>query len=373
MIRSVYKQFNMKSNPTHRLNMINSIALMISIAELKRICTSDLVRRIYLCRTLRPDLITATPIVKSSFAHKEGYTGKGITIALIDSGIYPHADLSSRIIAFKDFIKGKSSPYDDNGHGTHVAGCAAGNGRRSKGRFKGTAPEANIVGVKVMDEKGYILEPNVIAGIEWCMANRKRYKIRVINLSLGIPKTVTCADDPLCQAVEKAVKIGITVVKSAGNRGPEKGTITSPGNSSAVITVGSSFTQKVGSNKLEKVATFSSRGPSLYDEQMKPDIVAPGVSITSLRVPGSYLDRSFPKLRRRKKYFTLSGTSMSAPIVTGIVAQMLQKNPTLKPNQVKAQLKSNARSLNLPSYVQGRGRVDVKFLLSRKIRLSIRR
>ncbi|WP_410511928.1 S8 family peptidase [Paenibacillus sp. BR2-3] len=313
----------------------------------------------------KTSLNIATPSIGSTAVQrKKGLTGKEINIAIIDTGVFPHPDLTrpvNRIVAFKDFIRNRKRPYDDNGHGTHVAGDAAGNGWVSKGKYKGPAPEAGIVGVKVLNRDGSGYDSTIIKGIEWCIANRKRLKLRILSMSFGGPVNSTCADDPLCQAAEKAVKAGLTVVIAAGNNGPGRRTIESPGNSPLAITVGAVDDRRTLVQADDRITSFSSRGPA-FRGRTKPDLVAPGESIISLRAPRSKLDREFPYLRIGKQYFVLSGTSMSTPIVSGAAAQLLQSNPSLTPMQVKAILKRNAFRLKLGANTAGSGEINVRFL-----------
>lgn len=349
---------------TKILPMINCITLKVCICDLKKLCDHEAVSRIYLDRKVHTTLDIATPSIGSVAAQQAGLTGNGVTIAVIDTGIYPHPDLTepvNRIIAFKDFIQNRTTPYDDNGHGTHVAGDAAGNGRQSGGIYLGPAPEANLVGVKVLNKQGYGQLSTVIAGVEWCIENRDRFGIRIISMSLGSSGTSSCADDPLCQAVEKAWNNDLVVVVAAGNEGPGAGTISSPGISPSAITVGATDDHGTIKQSDDTVADFSSCGPT-PDGVIKPDIVSPGVAITSLRSPRSFLDKTNPDARVGTWYFTLSGTSMATPIVSGTVAQILQQNPNLKPDQVKSLFIQNAVDLGFDPNTQGSGEVNVNFL-----------
>ncbi|MDQ0191676.1 serine protease AprX [Paenibacillus wynnii] len=341
----------------------------VSVHCLKRMCSWDGVKKIYLDGIKKTSLYIATPSIGSTVVQKKkGLTGKGINIAIIDTGVYPHPDLTrpvNRIVAFKDWVNHKKRPYDDNGHGTHVAGDAAGNGWVSKGKYKGPAPKAGIVGVKVLDKDGNGFDSTIIKGIEWCISNRKRLKLRILSMSFGGPMTSPCKDDPLCQAVEKAVKAGLIVVVAAGNSGPGRRTIESPGNSPLAITIGAVDDRRTLVQADDRITSFSSRGPTL-DGRIKPDIVAPGETIISLRAPCSQLDREFPFLRIGKKYFVLSGTSMSTPIVSGAAAQLLQCNPSLSPKQVKEKLKRNTFRLKLGPNTGGSGEINVRFLQGNK-------
>ena len=350
----------------HHLHLLQSVSSKVSVKCLKRMCSWDGIAKIYLDGIKKTSLYIATPTIGSTAVQKKrGLTGKGINIAILDTGIYPHPDLTrpvNRIVAFKDFINHRKQPYDDNGHGTHIAGDAAGNGWMSKGKYKSPAPEAGLVGVKVLDKNGDGYDSTIIKGIEWCIANRKRLKLRILSMSFGGSVNSPCSEDPLCQAVEKAVKAGLTVVIAAGNSGPGRKTIESPGICPSAITIGAVDDRRTLVQTDDRITLFSSRGPTPRGRK-KPDLVAPGETIISLRAPRSKLDRELPYLRIDKNYFVLSGTSVSTPIVSGVIAQMLQKNPSLCPKQVKAILKKNAFSLKLSPNTAGSGEINARFLL----------
>jgi serine protease AprX len=298
-----------------------------------------------------------------------GVTGRGIGVAVLDSGIAPHADLAGRIIASVDFTSGNSGtlvpPADPGGHGTHVAGLIAGDGTASGGAYAGVAPGANLVDVRVISSTGATTISTLIAGMQWVLAHRADYNIRVVNLSAGAPVTVSYSDDPLAAAVEVLVFAGITVVVPAGNAGPGASTITTPGSDPFVITVGAIDDNGTATLADDAIASWSSQGPTAIDGLAKPDVVAPGRKIVSLRSPGSTLDLQLPDRAvagldpLAPAYFRLSGTSMAAPTVTGVVALILERNPTLAPAQVKQRLKSTAAPLAYGSlYTTGSGLVS---------------
>ncbi|MBN2908693.1 S8 family serine peptidase [Polycladomyces sp. WAk] len=349
------------SRPTMKhFHSIGVFAARLSLSQLQSILEMPSVEKVYLDRKVYALLDTAVPSVGAPQVWSGGNEGEGVTIAVVDTGIHPHPDLTqptNRIIAFKDFVKGKTDPYDDNGHGTHCAGCAAGNGYRSDGKYRGSAPKARLVGVKVLDKMGSGSLSSVIEGIQWCIDHRDKYGIRVISLSLGSTSQLSYKDDPVCQAVEAAWNHGITVVVAAGNEGPEPRTIASPGIHPRVITVGASDDHSTVDNRDNTIAQFSSRGPTI-DGIVKPDLVAPGTQITSLRVKRSYLDKTAPDSQVDGDYTSLSGTSMATPIVAGIAALLLTSDPTLTPDQVKQRLLENAQDLKFPENEQGRGQVS---------------
>ena len=263
--------------------------------------------------------------------------------------------------AFKDFINKKRSAYDDNGHGTFVAGVAAGNGYSSTGQYTGVAPMADLIAIKVMNGKGQGSSSDILAGMQWVIDNRKRFNIRVMSLSLGSEAVGNAYSDPLAVAVGRVWDMGITVVAAAGNSGPKSGTITTPGVSEKIITVGAVDDKRTVDIKDDTIAEFSSRGPVGIRGQ-KPDIVAPGVDIISLNTDKSYVSGTRP-LPLRQQYRKMSGTSVSTPIVAGGVAVLLEKNPDLPPDHVKKLIMDSGRSLSADIYEQGRGLIDIKNLI----------
>ena len=285
-----------------------------------------------------------------------GVTGAGIVVAVIDSGIAPHPALEGKVIANVSLVTGDPRVTDVFGHGTHVAGIIAGTGAaatRVTTLFNGgIAPGAQLVNVRVLGADGSGLTSDVIAGIDWVIANRARYNIRVINLSLGHPVTEPALTDPLCQAVARATAQGIVVVASAGNDGTTAdgrtvlGSIVSPGNSPLALTVGALDTWGTPGRTDDTVATYSSRGPARYDLTVKPDVVAPGNRIISLEADDATLVRTYPTLHRAgvhgNAYMQLSGTSMATPIVSGAVALLLQGSPSFGPAQTKLVLQTGA-------------------------------
>jgi serine protease AprX len=323
-------------------------------------------------RSLTPFFDNAAPAVNAQAAWNSNFNGSGIGVALIDSGVNAHPDLLtsgllpiSRVVYSQSFVPGDSSTADAYGHGTHIAGLIAGNGLSSTGpifsqTFKGVAPGANIVNLRVLDQNGSATDSQVIAAISQAISLKSKYNIRVINLSLGRAVFESYKQDPLCLAVEKAWKNGIVVVVAAGNNGrylPTSGyaTVTSPGNDPYVLTVGSMKPMGTPERTDDLIASYSSKGPTLLDHVVKPDVVAPGnlvaateTSNTALyntelsnRIPYSayvYGGSSTPS----RFYFELSGTSMATGVVSGAVADLLQARPLMTPDQVKARLMKTA-------------------------------
>ncbi|MBO8173068.1 MAG: S8 family peptidase [Bacillaceae bacterium] len=341
---------------------IAGVSARLSLDELEQLLTREgrLIRRVYYDRPVQALLDHAGKAIHAPVFSQRGLEGKGVTIAVVDTGIYPHDDLTrpeNRIKAFKDFVHNRVDPYDDNGHGTHCAGDAAGNGYASQGKYRGPAPAANLVGVKVLDRLGSGQLSRVIAGVEWCIENKDRYGIDIISLSLGSEATQPAEQDPMVKIVEKAWENGIVVCAAAGNSGPDTGTISSPGTSAKVITVGAMDDKNTDTRADDNIAEFSSRGPTI-DNLEKPDILAPGVDIVSLRSPQSYLDVTMKKNRIGKRYFTMSGTSMATPICAGVAALIKESKPNWSPDQIKQLLLDTAEDWGLSPNVQGKGYLD---------------
>jgi serine protease AprX len=298
--------------------------------------------------------------------------GSGIGIAVIDSGLTPGVEFNdaggkSRIVYREDFT-GSGTANDLYGHGNHVAGIIAGNGTKSTGSnmlrtFKGPASGAKLIGLRVLDAAGQGTDSMVIAAIQRAIALKNTYKIRVINLSLGRPPRDSYTKDPLCLAVEAAYKAGIVVVVAAGNEGRNNnggingyGTILAPGNDPYVITVGVMRTLSTASRTDDLIASYSSKGPTLFDHVVKPDLVAPGNQVrsvlasqsatlysnyTTVRVPYAYYQNS-ASTTPSPYYASLSGTSMATPVVSAAAALLLQQTPSMTPDQVKARLMKTA-------------------------------
>lgn len=273
------------------------------------------------------------------------YTGRGVTAAILDTGIYgKHRDLANRIRFFCDFVSYRTQPYDDNGHGTHVAGILCGDGSASRGQYKGMAPGCSIAALKVLDRFGNGNKENVLRAFRWLMKYGRKYHIRIVNISVGTTYKTINDQDSLIQGVEQLWDEGFIVVAAAGNQGPKPSSITAPGCSKKIITVGSS-------DLLEGKSAVSGRGPTI-DCVCKPDLVAPGNKITSCSN-----NPSVP-------YSVKSGTSMSTPVISGAIAMMLEKNPHLTNIEVKMMLKDSTDDLGLPRNLQGWGKFNCKKFLS---------
>jgi serine protease AprX len=371
------------------LDLINGKVVELPNGQLKQLADYPGVDRIVYDRPTAGELNrVAVTVGARAVQQTYGYRGAGIGVAVIDSGITSwHADLTyqgfsslvktkngQRVAAFVDFVNGRTSPYDDNGHGTHVSGIIAGNGFDTLGSRAGIAPDAHIVSLKVLDGEARGVISNVIAALDWVVKNRAAYNVRVVNLSVGAAVSESYRTDPLTLAAKRVVDAGVVVVTAAGNLGKNSlgqtqyGAISAPGNAPWVLTVGASNHVGTVSRTDDEMAPFSSRGPSAVDFEAKPDIVAPGVGTASLSDPLSllYATKTSSLLAGSfwidyKPYLSLSGTSMAAPVVAGSVALMLQANPSLTPNLVKAILEYTAQVY--PGYdalTQGAGFLNTK-------------
>jgi serine protease AprX len=350
--------------------LIPAVAATLHPTDVITLSNQSNVAYISLDRSLGATLDYSAGAVNAPAAWAAGLDGTGVGVAIIDSGIYSHPDLNgaksgqSRVVYRQSFIGGNQ--FDDFGHGTHVAGIVASNGGLSSGTgsyhtYRGIAPNANVLDLRVLDANGSSSDSVVIAAIQKAVQLKNKYNVRVINLSLGRPIHEGCAHDPLCQAVEAAWNNGIVVVTAAGNLGRNGyATVLSPGNSPHAITVGAMKTEMTVTRADDLIASYSSKGPTYIDLTAKPDLVAPGNLVVSLLAPGSTLEAAYPgniipssqyttsSVAGAPAYFRLSGTSMATPVVSATAALMLQQNPNLTPDTIKARLMKTA-SKNFPA------------------------
>jgi serine protease AprX len=365
------------------LSIINGIHLSLPPALIPLLANIPGITYVTPNRSLKGTLDITTQAVAANLAWQFGYDGTGVGVAVIDSGIALKHDLAartgsaSRVVYSQSFVSGQDAT-DLYGHGTHVAGIIGSSGVDSSSllftrTFKGVAPNVNLVSLKVLDEDGNGQESDVIAAIQTAISLKNQYNIRVINLSLGRPVFETYALDPLCQAVEAAWKAGIVVVVAAGNYGRDNsrnthgyGTISSPGNDPYVITVGATNAKGTPSPYDDQIASYSAKGPTAIDHIVKPDIVAPGNAVVSVLAStnctlytqsgNTHVSNSYDMVPGNggasTSYMKLSGTSMATPVVAGAVALMLQKNPNLTPDQVKARLMKSSKKI-LPMFMTG--------------------
>jgi serine protease AprX len=299
--------------------------------------------------------------LRATLGLDDRWTGRSVGVAVIDSGLEMSAEFQGRVTAFYDFTGGKTQPgypFDDYGHGTHVAGTIGGSGALSYGRdYRGIAPDVRFTILKVLDARGAGFTSDVVRAIDFAVANRSRFGIDIINLSLGHPIYEPAATDPLVLAVERAAKAGIIVVTAAGNLGKHPTTglpgyagITSPGNAPSAITVGAAMTHDTVARSDDRIPDYSSSGPTWYDALVKPDVLAPGHNIVAVGSKRGALYKTYPQLKAADSdYMRLSGTSMATGVTTGLVALMVEAHdatdpgtPPLSPNFVKGALQYTA-------------------------------
>jgi serine protease AprX len=316
--------------------------------------------------------------------------GRGIAIAVLDSGLYDDhksflgSDGRSRIVAQMDFTGEWDLDDDDYGHGSHVAGIAAGGARELSPTYRGIAPEAKLINLRVLNSEGKGSISALLNALNWIMTYRTIYNIRVVNMSLGTLAVDSYRNDPLCRAVRRLVDAGIVCVAAAGNNGKtssgEKiyGFIHSPGNEPSAITVGASNTFASDVRNDDGIASYSSRGPTRsywvdasqvkhYDNLIKPDLVAPGNQIVSVQAKDNLIIEENPTLDaastrdERRDMMRMNGTSMATPVVAGAAALLLQANPNLTPNMVKMILMYTAQPLaGFNMLEQGAGQVNIE-------------
>ncbi|MFI1539456.1 S8 family serine peptidase [Streptomyces anandii] len=301
------------------------------------------IAHIWLDGVRRASLDKSVPQIGAPAAWKAGYTGKGVKIAVLDTGVdATHPDLRSQVIAARNFTA-SADVKDRYGHGTHVASIAAGTGAKSKGRYKGVAPGAKILSGKVLDDTGSGDDSGILAGMEWAA----QQGADIVNLSLGGPDTPGV--DPLEAEVNTlSAQKGILFAIAAGNGGRES--VGSPGSADAALTVGAV-------DKKDRLADFSSTGPRVGDGAIKPDVTAPGVDITAAAAKGSVIDQEVGE--NPPGYLTISGTSMATPHVAGAAALLKQEHPKWGYAELKGALTGSAKGGAYTPFEQGTGRIAV--------------
>lgn len=324
---------------------IKAVALKVDRDEILELCNKNWVKFI----TKQAGVMALMNVARKVLKIDDCGSGKGITICYIDTGINPHGDftfINNRIVKFVDLFENKTNPYDDNGHGTFVAGVGSGSGAMSGGKFKGIAPESNIVSIKALNNVGEASAVKILDGMQWVYDNHKKYGIKVVCMSFG--SEPLGLNDPIMKGAEALWDRGIVVVAAAGNSGPEFQTIKSPGVSSKIITVGGINDNRLDDEKYDQnffeIASFSSRGPAL--RRYKPDLVAPAVNINSC-------SNNFNEI-----YTSLSGTSVATPMIAGLCALILEKNPREMPDAVKFKLINTCKSITYNRNLEGYGLPD---------------
>ncbi len=389
------------------VRVFNGVSITATEGEVKKVEALPYVKKVWEDREVKAMLQDSVPLITASEAWKNGITGKGVTIAIVDTGVdYTHPDLGGclgegcKVIGGYDFVNEDNDPMDDNGHGTHVAAIAAGNGT-----LKGVAPDAKILAYKVLNAAGSGMESWVIAGIEKAVEDGAD----VISLSLGISYWYVkdCYDFVISQVVDNVVESGKVVVVAAGNEGQDGyGTIGAPGCAKNVITVGASYKKdyeafwwdcepgsytpcgrcgddgKVycdfwgdGNPRVDELANFSSKGPAIGTVSndiyvmVKPEVVAPGAIICAARYDSIFPSGEHPYYYPclDDKHVQFAGTSMATPHVSGMAALLLQAHPDWGPEEIKSALVTTAKDLGYSAFSQGGGRVNVTTALEPEI------
>lgn len=330
-----------------KIPFINAFAVKLSSKQLLHYAKDNAVKYITRQSKVFAQIDVSKKIVGASKFYHNGDYGQEVCVAIIDTGIDEHIDFvtpHNRIVKFVDIINDKESPYDDNGHGTFVASVLAGSGISSGKRYSGIAPKSKIISIKALESNGETGVVNILKAMQWVYDNRIKYNIRVVCMSFG--STPLDKKDPLAIGVEVLWNSGVVVVAAAGNSGPERESIKSPGVSPKIITVGGLKDNrndvKYNAHNFE-VAKFSSRGPVRY--LYKPDCIAPAVDICGAKCGGGYCK--------------MSGTSVATPIVAGIVALLISANPLISPDQVKVRLLGNCTPIVGDRNVEGFGYIEL--------------
>lgn len=327
---------------------IKAFGVKTNISAIKKIAYKSQVRYVSSISQVFAQMDKSRQIMNIEKVQKE-YLGSGVNVAIIDTGISNNLDFCSfknRVLTFVDFVNGKTEQYDDNGHGTFVAGVLAGNGFLSGKKYCGVAPNCNLIVCKTLDANGECNSLKILEAMQWIYNNKDKLDIKVVCMSFG--SSPLESGDPLMLGAEALWNDGIVVVAAAGNSGPDSRTIKSPGISGKIITVGAlDDGRQDGNINFEKfgVANFSSRGPTNYF--YKPDCIACGVDVTSV---------SFDS---KKQYTKMSGTSVATPIVAGSCVLLLEKYPKLTPFEVKNKLLSSCIKIYSDRNSQGVGYLDV--------------
>lgn len=345
---------HLREQNIHILNeylFINSFFCTLSQKEIFALSDVRVVDYISSCSNVCAQMYISKKILK---VNNFRYTGQGVCVAFIDTGISQHPDFllgRNRIKFFKDFVSEKTEAYDDNGHGTFVAGVCSGCGAMSGFKFSGIAPKTDIVALKALNGAGESGANKILSAMEWLFDNHKKFDIRLVCMSFG--SEPIGVNDPIMLGADALWKEGVAVIAAAGNSGPEYQTIKSPGISPKIITVGGIDDNRYDENTFNpnffEIADFSSRGPAM--KKVKPDVVAPSVDIISCG--------------RNKLYTTLSGTSVATPMIAGLACLMLEKEKTLSPNEIKNNLLENCNPLGFERNLEGFGMPNLSKLFIR--------
>lgn len=335
------EKLNLNKNVVH-LPFISSVACNIKYKDLYNVASMKSVKYITSNAKVTSLIYNAKTFINYNRVENLISQKPKHTCVVIDTGVYPHIDFllgRNRIIKFVDMVNSKENIYDDNGHGTFVVGVLCGGGVADK--YSGIDNNANVIAIKALDNNGETTTVKILESMQWVLDNKEKYNIKLVCMSFG--SVVGSVEDPLMYGAEMLWNNGVVVISAAGNNGPNNETIMSPGSSKKIITVGSLDTTDL--ENIE-VADFSSRGPVFGN--YKPDIVLPGVDIISTRI---YKNGEF--------YTTMSGTSVSTPMVAGVVSLMFNHNNNYTPDQIKFMLINSAIKINGDRNSEGFGRLDL--------------
>lgn len=328
---------------------INALLVKTSVEALDALSSENFVQYISSQANVEALMNVSRKILN---VNENSYKNNKVAIAYIDTGIMPHLDFmlgENRIVKFIDLINYKLFPYDDNGHGTFVAGVGSGSGIVSFGKFKGIAPNSDIISIKALDKNGEANASKILDAMQWVYDNAEKYSIRVVCMSFG--SEPLGYNDPIMKGAEALWQKGISVVSAAGNSGPNFETIKSPGISPKIITVGGLNDNRFDNDFKEsffEIAKFSSRGPAF--NRFKPDVIAPSVDITSCGIKDFYTN--------------LSGTSVATPMIAGLCCLAYQKNKYLHPDYIKRALFKCCKPVTFNRNLEGYGIPNAKSFLS---------
>jgi serine protease AprX len=369
--------------PTHKLAIINAVAVSLNDQQLAQLENNLSVQvtpnhsvelssgKAWGKRKWQPKSVVNN-LIDASSVHASRNFGDGVTIGFLDTGLDQLSGLSTDLYGRDkawgtyDAVNNTISNYDDeaSGHGTHVASIAANSDYDVYGRVYGVAPNAAIVGIKAFDAEGKATYADVIRGIDWAIQVKDQINLKILNMSFSGPVRSFYWEDPLNKAVMKAWQAGIVVIASAGNRGPEPMTIGVPGNIPYIITVGAMTDNYTDDKSDDKLATFSSAGPTI-EGFVKPEIVAPGGHLSGLMSYDTQIVMEHPEFHDGGRYFEMSGTSQATAVVSGVVALMLTQDPSLSPDDIKCRLMDSAKTatnsnggLAFSVFQQGAGMVN---------------
>ncbi|WP_017550943.1 S8 family serine peptidase [Heyndrickxia coagulans] len=344
------------------ITILLCFSIFLYASSLKKIETNIIVKRGHESTKVKKenyqqDDVLNLETVRKMVGVRNKYTGKNVTVAVIDSGIYPHNDLikpHNRIIAFKDFVNDASLPYDDNGHGTAISGIIAGNGYMSKGLHKGIAPECNLIGIKVTNKNGYAEIDNIIKALKWIYDNQKKYNIKIVNISIGLKNTNGLKNDMLMHSIKKVINSNILVVSSVGNDYSKNKTVYLPAAFKDVLTVGSIGNVHIKKNNKYRVAPFSSYWET-KDGVKKPNLLAPGKNIVSIQSNVIYNPVVENEMTMKVSYDEVSGTSESSAVVSGIAALLVEKYPKKSLIFIKKIILNSCVKIQSSTLSQGKG------------------